>query len=47
VNPIWNPEAFFNTIVVNGTTWPFLNVEPDLYRLRLLNGSNSRFLNLS
>ncbi|NJD57252.1 MAG: copper oxidase [Nitrospirae bacterium] len=47
VLPIWNPEAFFNTIVVNGTTWPFLNVEPDRYRLRLLNGCNSRFLNLS
>ncbi len=45
--PIWNPEAFFNTIVVNGATWPFLNVEPDLYRFRLLNGCNSRFLNLS
>jgi spore coat protein A, manganese oxidase len=47
VRPIWNPEAFFNTMVVNGATWPFLNVEPDLYRFRLLNGCNSRFLNLS
>lgn len=44
VAPIWNPEAFFNTMVVNGRTWPNLNVEPRKYRLRLLNGSNSRFL---
>jgi len=44
VAPIWNPEAFFNTMVVNGRTWPFLNVEPRKYRLRLLNGCNSRFL---
>ena len=47
IAPIWNPEAFFNTIVVNGTTWPSLDVAPALYRFRLLNGCNSRFLNLS
>ncbi|MDH3671771.1 MAG: multicopper oxidase [Gammaproteobacteria bacterium] len=44
---IWNPEAFFNVMVVNGVSWPFLNVEPQRYRLRLLNGCNSRFLNLA
>ena len=44
VSPIWNPEAFFNTMVVNGRPWPNLDVEPRKYRLRLLNGSNSRFL---
>jgi FtsP/CotA-like multicopper oxidase with cupredoxin domain len=47
IAPIWNPEAFFNVMVVNGVSWPELEVEPDLYRLRLLNGCNSRFLNLS
>ncbi len=47
VAAIWNPEAFFNTMVVNGVTWPSHDVEPDLYRFRLLNGSNSRFINLS
>jgi len=31
-------------MVVNGKTWPFLNVEPRKYRLRFLNGSDSRFL---
>jgi spore coat protein A len=47
VAPIWNPEAFFNTMVVNGRTWPKLDVEPRRYRFRLLNGCNARFLNLS
>lgn len=44
VSPFWNPEFFGNTIVVNGHTWPFLNVEQRRYRLRFLNGCNSRFL---
>jgi FtsP/CotA-like multicopper oxidase with cupredoxin domain len=44
VSPIWNPEFFGNSIVVNGRTWPYLEVEPRLYRFRLLNGSNARFL---
>jgi FtsP/CotA-like multicopper oxidase with cupredoxin domain len=47
VLPIWNPEAFFNVMVVNGVSWPSINVAQDRYRLRLLNGCNSRFLNLS
>ncbi len=47
MSPIWNPEAFFNVMVVNGVAWPYLNVEPRQYRFRLLNGTNSRFLNLS
>jgi len=42
--PIWNPEVFGNTIVVNGRSWPFLQVEQRRYRFRLLNGCNSRFL---
>jgi bilirubin oxidase len=44
VPPIWNPEFFGNTMVVNGRTWPFLEVERRRYRFRLLNGCNSRFL---
>ena len=47
IAPIWNPEAFFNTMVVNGVTWPNLEVAPAQYRFRLLNGSNSRFINLA
>ena len=44
VPPIWNPEFFGNTIVVNGRTWPTLNVEPRRYRFRFLNGCNARFV---
>lgn len=44
VPPIWNPEFFGNTMVVNGRTWPHLEVEPRRYRFRVLNGCNSRFL---
>ena len=46
VSPIWNPEFFGNTIVVNGATWPVMAVEPRRYRLRLLNASNTRVLML-
>ncbi len=47
VAPIWNPEFFGNTLVVNGRTWPNLDVEPRKYRFRFLNGSQSRFLILT
>jgi spore coat protein A len=40
------PETFGNVIVVNGSAWPYLDVEPRKYRFRLLNGSDSRFYNL-
>lgn len=44
ISPIWNPEFFGNCIMVNGNTWPFLNVEKRRYRLRFLNGCQARFL---
>ena len=47
ISPVWNPEAFFNTMVVNGNTWPELGVAPERYRFRVLNAADSRFLNLS
>ena len=43
-SPIWNPEYFGNTIMVNGNTWPFQVVERRRYRIRFLNGCQSRFL---
>jgi FtsP/CotA-like multicopper oxidase with cupredoxin domain len=43
-SPIWNPEFFGNTIMVNGNTWPFLTVERRRYRFRFLDGCQSRFL---
>ena len=44
LSPIWNPEFFGNTIMVNGNTWPYLAVEQRRYRFRFLNGCQSRFL---
>jgi FtsP/CotA-like multicopper oxidase with cupredoxin domain len=47
VHPYWMPEFFGDAIMVNGKTWPNLNVEPTTYRFRVLNGSNARFYNLA
>lgn len=51
VSPIpgrpWVPEVFGNVALVNGKVMPYLEVEPRKYRLRILNGSNSRFYRLS
>jgi FtsP/CotA-like multicopper oxidase with cupredoxin domain len=47
VHPIWVPEFFGNTILVNGKIWPYLDVEPRKYRFRILNGSNARFYSLA
>lgn len=44
VPPIWNPEYFSNVMLVNGNSWPNLNVEQRRYRFRILNGSDSRFM---
>jgi spore coat protein A len=44
ISPSWNPEFFGNMIMVNGNTWPFQTVEQRRYRLRFLNGCQSRFL---
>ena len=44
VSPIWNPEFFGAAIMVNGATWPYLDAGQRRYRLRLLNGCDSRFL---
>jgi FtsP/CotA-like multicopper oxidase with cupredoxin domain len=44
ISPIWNPEFFGNMMMINGNTWPFQVVEQRRYRLRFLNGCQSRFL---
>jgi spore coat protein A len=43
---VWIGEYFGDVMLVNGKVWPFLNVEPRLYRFRILNGCNARILNL-
>jgi spore coat protein A len=42
----WIGEYFGDTMLVNGKVWPFLEVEPRMYRFRILNGCNARILNL-
>jgi spore coat protein A len=38
----WIPEIYGDVILANGAIFPYLEVEPRLYRIRLLNSSNSR-----
>jgi len=47
VPPVWIPEFFGDTVLVNGKVWPFLEVEPRKYRFRILNGSNARFYHMT
>jgi spore coat protein A len=42
----WVPEVFGNAYLMNGKLFPYLDVEPRKYRLRLLNACNGRFLHL-
>jgi FtsP/CotA-like multicopper oxidase with cupredoxin domain len=44
ISPLWNPEFFGNMMMINGNSWPFQVVEQRRYRLRFLNGCQSRFL---
>jgi spore coat protein A, manganese oxidase len=46
VHPYWNPTFLGNTIMVNGLVWPNMDVKQGQYRLRILDGSNSRFYTL-
>ncbi|MDD5243724.1 MAG: multicopper oxidase domain-containing protein, partial [Syntrophorhabdaceae bacterium] len=45
-HPSWGAEAFLDTMVVNGTAYPKVTLSPQAYRLRILNASHDRFLNL-
>jgi spore coat protein A len=45
-HPQWVPEFFGDVAVVNAQIWPFVDVEPRRYRLRIVNGSQARFYNL-
>jgi spore coat protein A len=42
----WIGEYFGDVMLVNGKVWPFLDVEPRMYRFRVLNGCNARILTL-
>ena len=41
------PEAFFDTILVNGALYPVATVEPRRVRFRMLNGSQARFYHMN
>ncbi len=43
---VWVGEYFGDVMLVNGKVWPYLNVEPRMYRFRILNGCNARILNV-
>jgi len=43
----WVSEYYGSAILANGKIFPYLDVEPRLYRLRLLNSSNGSFYQLS
>jgi spore coat protein A len=43
----WVPEVFGAAHLVNGKLFPYLDVEPRKYRIRILNGANGRFYRLS
>lgn len=45
-NPSMAGEAFMDTPIVNGTVYPYLEVEPKAYRFRILNAADDRFFNL-
>ncbi len=45
-NPSVIPEMFGDTMLVNGTVYPTVQVDANRYRLRFLNACNARFLNL-
>lgn len=40
-------EFFGKTNLVNGKVWPYLEVEPRMYRFRILNGANARFYRIA
>jgi spore coat protein A, manganese oxidase len=44
---VWVPEAFGEAMLANGKSQPFLDVEPRLYRFRVMNGANGRFFRFS
>ncbi len=43
----WVPEFIADAILINGKIRPYFEVEPRMYRFRVLNAANSRFFALS
>jgi FtsP/CotA-like multicopper oxidase with cupredoxin domain len=45
-NPSTPGEAFMDTPVINGIAYPYITVQPEAYRFRILNAADDRFWNL-
>lgn len=43
----WVPEVYGDAVLANGKLFPYLEVQPRLYRFRLVNASNARFFQLT
>lgn len=46
-DPSCVPEFFGDTMLVNGTVYPRLDLQPGTHRLRILNACSARFMNLN
>ena len=44
-NPSWRCTSYLGAVIVNGTAYPTVTLEPKAYRLRMLNAANDRFFN--
>ncbi|KAL2608714.1 hypothetical protein R1flu_027287 [Riccia fluitans] len=47
LHPYWCQGYSGDVVLVNGKIWPYLEVYPEKYRFRILNGANSRFFTLT
>jgi len=45
-DPSMGMEAFMDTPLVNGTAYPYVELDPQVYRFRMLNAADDRFFNL-
>lgn len=45
-SPTLTPEALADTMIVNGTAFPYVELPPDIVRFRILNAGNDRVVNL-
>ena len=44
--PSMGMEAYMDTSMVNGAVYPYVEIQPQAYRFRILNAANDRFYNL-
>jgi spore coat protein A len=42
----WSMAVYGQVMLANGKVWPYLDVTPTLYRFRIVNGNNARFMSI-